>query len=84
MKKDLVIRTRGARAQRDPDVKLLSSDVCDGWIDVVVNLQMTWILTHKKIKLKRSKAEIDQCRVENYFRIEKRVREDPVVKMFVV
>ena len=74
MKKDLVIRTRGARAQRDPDVKLLSSDVCDGWI-----------LTHKKIKLKRSKAEIDQCRVENYFRIEKRVaREDPVVKMFVV
>ena len=66
-------------------LKCLSSDVCDGWIDVVVNLQMTWILTHKKIKLKRSKAEIDQCRVENYFRIEKRVaREDPVVKMFVV
>ena len=69
-------------------LKCLSSDVCVRWIDVAVNLQMTWILTHKKIKLKRSKADIvDQCRVENYFRIEKRVaraREDPVVKMFVV
>lgn len=55
-------------------LECLSSDICDGWDRCGSKFTNDLEMTHKKIKLKRSKAEIlDQCRVENHCRIEKRV-----------